>query len=156
MKQDNYKILVLVLRILVGVLGIVCFINMFQVQVGFSNDGLGYTTFELVAPEASLGNTSVVFPLIGYVLFILATVGSIAMIFVKDMLGGSRINKIIDFALAGTFVVGAVLVVLSQVWFALFNNGNDTVLAVAPIVACSCAGVAAVLTIIVSTYEAKL
>ena len=156
MRQENYKILVLVLRILVGILGVVCFINMFQIQVGFSNEGLGYTTFELVAPDSSLGNTPVVFPLIGYILFIFATVGSIAMIFVKDMLGGSRINKIIDFALAGMFVVGAVLVVLSCVWFGLFNNGNDTVLASAPIVACSCGGVAAIISAFVSRYEDKL
>ena len=156
MKQENYKILVLVLRILICVLGIVCFINMFQTQVGFSNDGLGYSTFELVAPDASLNVNPVVFPLIGYILFILATLATLVMIFVKDMLGGSGINKIIDFVLAGLFFVGSILVVLACVWFTLFNNGNELVLPGAPIAACVCGVLAAALTVLVSRYEAKL
>ena len=156
MKQENYKILVLVLRILIAVLGIVCFISMFQTQVGFSNDGLGYSTFELVAPDASLNANPVVFPLIGYILIILSTLATGAMIFVKDMLGGSRVNKIIDLVLAGLFFGGAILVVLSTVWFSLFNNGNEVVLPAAPIVACVCGTLAAVVTILVSRYEEKL
>ena len=156
MDQANYKILSIVLRIITVVLGVVCFISMFNIQVAYSNGASGFSTFELVAPGSWLGIKPVVFPLIGYILLTLATVGSAAMIFVKDMLGGSRINKIIDICLGVAFVIGGVLVVLAVVWYGLINNFNDTILPAPPIVACSCAGVAAILSFVVSNYENKL
>lgn len=154
MKQENYKIFVLVLRILVGVFGIVCFIAMFQNQVEYDNGGLGFNTFDLANP--GLGFKSVVFPLIGYILFIVAILANVAMIFVKDMLGGSKVNKMIDYVIAGFFLVGGLLVVLSRVWFGMFNNANSTVLAGSPIVACVFAALALATTVVISTKEEKI
>ena len=156
MSQANYKVLSLVFRIIIVLLGIIAFVSMFNIQVAYSNGASGFSTFELVAPDAFLGIRPVVLPLIGYIVIALATVGSVAMMFVKDMLGGSKINKIIDICLGVAFVIAGVMVVLSVVWFGLINNFNDTVLPFAPIVACSCAGVAAILSIWVSFFENKL
>lgn len=154
MKQENYKIFVLVLRILVGVFGIVCFIAMFQNQVEYHNGGGGFTAFGLL--NTGLDSKPVILPLIGYVLFIIATLANVAMIFVKDMLGGSKVNKIIDYVIAGFFLIGGVLVVLSHVWFGMVINANETGLAGAPIVACVFAALALATTVVISTKEEKI
>lgn len=156
MSQRDYKILVLVLRIIVVILGFVAFIGMFNVQVAYTNGGGGFTTFELVNPDKALSAKPVVWPLIGYIVIILASVASFVMIFVKDMLGGSLVNRIIDCTLGALFLLGAALVVLSVVWYGIINNFNETACGAASIVTCVVGAIASACSFTICKFEEKI
>lgn len=136
MNKEDYSLFVTIMRIAAGVLALIAFLLMFLHQLDVLN---AHLNIDVVAfgSNAWKGNP---LPFIGYILIGLAAIASVAMIFVKNMLGSAKVAKIVDFAVAGALVLGAILVILTRVWAGSANGVTDgwydgAKLSAAPIVA---------------------
>ena len=130
---------------------IVTIIAMNLIQIA-GKSGLNYKLGEVLNPETPFVNGTAV-SLIGYILLILAALASVAMIFVNKFLGEKKMVKLVDYIIAGVFVVGAILVALTVVWYVAANDFpdmfvNQLSLPAGPIVAVVFAGIAACLNVV--------
>lgn len=157
MNKEDYSLFVTIMRIAAGVLALIAFLLMFLHQLDVLN---AHLNIDVVA-FGSNGWKGNPLPFIGYILIGLAAIASVAMIFVKNMLGSAKVAKIVDFAVAGALVLGAILVILTRVWAGSANSVTDVwydgaKLRAAPIVAFILALLAGGLNVVNGLLEERI
>lgn len=158
MNKQNYSLVVTIIRIIAGVFGLIAFALMFTHQL----DAIGgsHYAFNEIAFGTNLfgGVKSTPVPFIGYILIALGAVMSLAMIFLKNVLGNAKTCKLVDFIIAGLLIIGGVLVVMTEFWFWLPNQFEVDTLSISggPIAAVVFAALAGGLNIFAGIVEEKI
>lgn len=155
MDRENYSLTVTILRIIAAFFGLIAFGLMFVQQL--SNGAM----FNEIAFGTLPGSNPMPLAFVGYILVALAALVSIVLIFAKNALN-AKAMKLLDFVVGIVFVIGAILIVLTKVWWylgsAYQSNAlwENTALSAGPIVSCVFACLAAALNIYNGIVEEKI
>ena len=155
MDRENYSLMVTILRIIAAFFGLIAFGLMFVQQL--ANGSM----FNEIAFGSMTGTSAMPLGFIGYILVAVMAVVSIVLIFAKNTLN-AKTMKLLDFVVGIALVIGAILIVLTKVWWYLgrpIQNSSmweATSLSAGPIVACVFACLAAALNIYNGIVEEKI